>query len=112
VEEPVTEVAAVRLAHNESVFRSINERIEAGTWPASPSELVAFRCECAALRCNLLLEATVADYEAIRSDSRQFLVAPGHELPGIETVVEREPGYVVVRKVGDAGKVADATDPR
>ena len=104
--------AAVRLAHNESVFRSINERIEAGSWPSSPSEAVAFRCECAALGCNLLLEATVADYEAIRSDPRQFVVVPGHELPTIETVVLRTPGYVVVRKVGDAGEVADATDPR
>jgi hypothetical protein len=104
--------AEVRLAHNEAVFRSINERIQAGAWPGSPSELVAFRCECAALGCNLLLEATVADYEAIRSDPRQFLVAPGHELAGIETVVSRTPGYLVVRKVGDAGEVAEETDPR
>ena len=94
------------------MFRSINERIEAGAWPAPPSELVAFRCECAALGCNLLLEATLADYEAIRADPRLFLVVPGHELPEIETVVAREPGYIVVRKVGDAGEVADATDPR
>ena len=104
--------AAARLAHNESVFRSINERIEAGAWPAPPSELVAFRCECAALGCNLLLEATLADYEAIRADARLFLVVPGHEVPEIETVVAREAGYIVVRKVGEAGEVAEATDPR
>jgi len=103
---------AERLAHNESVFRSINERIEAGAWPAAPSELVAFRCECAALGCNLLLEITLAEYEAVRADSRQFLVIPGHEVVAVEEVVRRAPGYVVVRKLGDAGEVAEETDAR
>jgi hypothetical protein len=73
---------------------------------------MAFRCECAALGCNLLLEVTLADYEAIRAEPRHFVVAPGHEIPAVETVVRREHGYLVVEKVGDAGVVADATDPR
>ena len=31
----------------DTLFREINERIEAGTWISSPSERVAFACECA-----------------------------------------------------------------
>jgi hypothetical protein len=101
-----------RLGHNEALFRSINERIEAGTWPTAPSDVVAFRCECAALGCNVLVELTIADYESVRANPRQFLLAPGHEIPAIEQVIRRTDDYVVVQKVGDAGRVADATDPR
>ncbi len=101
-----------RLGQNEALFRSINERIEAGTWPATPSDAVAFRCECAALGCNLLVEVTIADYESVRADSRQFILAPGHEIPAVEQVIRRTEAYVVVQKLGDAGRVADTTDPR
>jgi hypothetical protein len=103
---------AQRLAHNESVFREINERIEAGTWTASGGERVTFACECAALRCNVMLELTVAEYEAVRAHARRFLLAPGHELPAIETVVDRRDGYVVVEKQGEAGSAAASSDPR
>jgi hypothetical protein len=101
-----------RLGHNEAVFRDINERIEAGTWISSASEAIAFACECAALRCNVLVELTVSEYEAVRAHPRRFLLAPGHELPAIETVVHQGEGYVVVEKTGDAAKAAEATDPR
>jgi hypothetical protein len=101
-----------RLGHNEALFRSINERIEAGTWPAAPSDVVAFRCECAALGCNVLVELTIADYESVRANPRRFLLAPGHEIPAIEQVIRRTDAYVVVQKLGDAGRVADTTDPR
>ncbi|HEY2655574.1 MAG TPA: hypothetical protein VGI55_07280 [Solirubrobacteraceae bacterium] len=101
-----------RLGHNEALFRSINERIEAGIWPATPSESVAFRCECAALGCNVLVELTIAEYESVRANPRQFLLAPGHEIPAVEQVIRRTDDYVVVQKLGDAGRVADTTDPR
>ncbi len=103
---------AARLGINEALFRSINERIEAGTWPATRDEVAAFRCECAALGCNQLLEMTLGDYESVRRDPRHFLVVPGHELPGIEVVVKRTDGYLVVEKVGEAAEIADHTDPR
>lgn len=101
-----------RLAHNEATFREINERIEAGTWVSSPDEPIAFACECAALGCNVLVELTVAQYEAVRAHSRRFLLEPGHELPAIETVVHRGEGYIVVEKTGEAADVAQASDPR
>ena len=104
--------APERLGHNEALFREINERIEAGTWVSSPADRLAFTCECAALRCNVLVELTVSEYESVRAHPRHFLLAPGHELPAIETVVDRGEGYVVVEKTGDAAKAAKASDPR
>jgi hypothetical protein len=101
-----------RLGLNEALFRSINERIEAGTWPSAQSELAAFRCECAALGCNIMLEMTLGEYEAVRLNARHFIVAPGHEVPGVEMIVRGTETYLVVEKVGDAGEVADDTDPR
>jgi hypothetical protein len=104
--------AADRIAQNEQVFRQINERIEAGHWPADAAELVAFRCECASLGCNQLIELTLADYEAVRADSRHFVLVPGHEIPAVERIVDRRAAYLVVEKVGVAGEVAEATDRR
>src|SRR5215471_14116609 len=103
---------SARLGQNEALFRSINERIEAGTWPSTPSDVVAFRCECAALGCNVLVELTLGEYESVRGHARQFILSPGHELPAVEQVIRRAESYVVVEKLGEAGRVADTTDPR
>jgi hypothetical protein len=101
-----------RLASNESVFREINEGIERGQWPGEEDAGVRFRCECAQLGCNELLEATVHEYERVRADGRRFLVVPGHERLNVEVVVETCPGFLVVEKRGQAGEAAEETDPR
>jgi hypothetical protein len=103
---------STRLGQNEALFRSINERIEAGTWPQSDSDLVAFRCECATLGCNMLVELSLAEYESVRANSRHFILAPGHERAEVEEVIRRTNEYVVVQKFGEAGRVAETTDPR
>jgi hypothetical protein len=56
--------------------------------------------------------ANDAEYERIRSAPTHFVVLPGHEIPAVERVVERTGGYVVVKKLGHAGEVAQETDPR
>ena len=101
-----------RLAHNEAVFRDVNERIEKNLWANEPDEPVAFRCECARLGCNVLVELTLRTYEDVRADPRHFVLLPGHEIPAVERVVETHPEYLVVEKTGEAGEVAEATDPR
>jgi hypothetical protein len=103
---------ATRNAHNEAVFREINERIEAGPWPDERGNLAAFRCECGEFGCNVLIEVALDTYERVRADARHFLLFPGHEAPDIEVVVERATGYVVVEKQGTAGEIAEETDPR
>jgi hypothetical protein len=104
--------SADRIAHNEAVFRDINERIANGHWPGDQADPVAFRCECGRIGCNQLVELTMSAYERARADARRFILVAGHEIPDVEVVVERGDGYVVVEKVGVAGDVADATDPR
>src|SRR5437588_10007521 len=97
---------------NEAVFRQINEGIERGQWAGEEDAPVSFRCECARLGCNELVELSVNEYEAVRADPRWFLVLPGHEQPEIEQIIEARPSYVVVQKLDQAGIVAEDTDPR
>ena len=101
-----------RIAHNEIVFREVNERIEAGQWPTGRGDLVAFRCECGSLRCGMMVELTLDEYERVRAHGTSFVLVRGHEIPEIEKVVERAATFVVVEKVGEAGVVAEETDPR
>ncbi len=99
-----------RVAANEDTFRDINEGIARGQWPGEERSPVSFRCECARLGCNLLIELTLADYEAVRRHSRRFFVVPSHELPEVETVVDTFENYVVVEKRAEAGRMADLLD--
>ena len=51
--------------------------------------------------------------QAIRAEPTRFGVLPAHELPEVESVVERHPTYVVVEKRDpDAREIARETDPR
>lgn len=101
-----------RIAGNEIVFRDVNEALRAGQWPGEDASPVAFRCECAAVGCSRLIEMTPHEYERVRAHPRRFLLAPGHDIPAAEVVVERQAGYVVVEKRETGGSLADATDPR
>jgi hypothetical protein len=100
------------VAANEDLARRVNEAIERGQWPGEQDQRTAYRCECARLDCNRLVELTPAEYEQIRAHPRRFLVFPGHERPEVETVIEATPAYLVVAKGDEAGAVAEATDPR
>jgi hypothetical protein len=101
-----------RIAANEAVFREVNEGIARGQWPGEEHERVGFRCECARLGCNSVIELTLPQYEEVRADARRFVIAVGHELPGAEQVVETTSGYTVVEKLDEAGEVAESSDPR
>lgn len=105
---------ARRIGLNEAVFREVNERIESlaetfnlGT---QPLDLI---CECGDASCVDRIQLTHADYEQLRSDPHQFAVAPGHDIPDVETVVARSAGYHVVAKhEGQPQEVAEQTDRR
>jgi hypothetical protein len=99
---------------NEAVFREVNERIEslAETFDlkSEPLDLV---CECGDAACVQRITMSHAEYEQLRSDPRQFAVHPGHEIPGVETVVCKRKGYHIVEKDhGVPEQVAERTDPR
>lgn len=102
-----------RLARNETLFRSVNENIEQAAASGQIDEHVfEFFCECSNLDCTLLLPLTLSEYERVRADPTQFLVAPGHELPEIEIVVARRGAYQVVVKEGEAARFVAEHDPR
>ena len=102
-----------RWAENESLFRAVNELIETAASAAGVDEHVyEFLCECADPHCHLLLPLTVWEYEQVRGDPTQFLLAPGHERPEIETIVVRHATYLIVRKLDEAGAYALQRDPR
>ena len=102
-----------RLARNEVLFRDVNERIEQVAVPQGPDPHVfEFFCECANVDCTLRLPMTLAAYEEVRLDSTWFVVAPGHDRPEIEEVLRRTDAYQVVKKEGEAARLAVADDPR
>jgi hypothetical protein len=108
----VPEESESRVARNESIARDINEAIEQGRGPADVQAPVAFRCECGTFGCNKLIEVTMGEYERVRAHPRQFVVATGHEQPEFETVVHAGDSYTVVEKQNEAGREAEARDPR
>jgi hypothetical protein len=86
-----------RSAHNEVLFRSINDQVRALEERFGSRE-GGFVCECADAGCSQTIFLSIEEYERIHADGRRFFVLPGHERTEIESVVERRPGYLVVEK--------------
>ena len=90
--------------------RRVNEAIERGT---CREETAVFLCECGNLGCSRTLELPIEAYDEVRSGFDRFLIAPGHEVPNVDRVVERHDAYlVVVKRTGRPADLARATDPR
>jgi hypothetical protein len=101
-----------RNARNESLFREVNERISEVNPAFEVGGLIEFLCECGREACLETVSMTRDDYQRTRSDGDRFAVKPGHEDPTLERVLERHPDFVIVEKVGEAGKEAEERDPR
>ena len=84
-------------------MRAVNEQIaelseSAGGW-ADPEHEFDFQCECGRIEgCASRVLMTRAAYERVRAQRDRFAVAPGHQTPGIEYVVEEAESYVIVDK--------------
>jgi hypothetical protein len=103
----------VRAARNEAVLRDLNERLEAhNEWMREP--LSEWVCECANDECTTPIELSIEEYESVRSDPTHFVVAPAkqHVDREIERIVERQPRYWVVEKIGVGAQVSRERDPR
>jgi hypothetical protein len=108
------DLRAVRLASNEAAVRTSNDRL---VRPDDPDWVIGSRaleleCECANPDCREKLATTYRKYAEVRQDPLAFFVAPGHDLPDIEEVVEGNERLSVVRKLGIGRDVAERTDPR
>ena len=101
-----------RIALNEALFREVNEAVS-GVSERFASETFEIVCECGDSACTDRIELTRDEYEALRDESDQFAVVPGHEIPDVERVVGKHRNYVVVAKLGaEASALAERMDPR
>jgi hypothetical protein len=103
-----------RTARNESLFREVNDRIEElsenveAQGIAPEGGLIQFHCECGRDDCGERVRMTVAEYEHVRADNDRFAVAPGHETPEMEAVVDSTDRFVVVDKLPEAEPLVGA----
>jgi hypothetical protein len=100
-----------RAAHNEALFRQVNENIADLEWRLRPDVIGPLSiCECSSADCSEQLpDVGLAVYEETRKDPRRFFVAPGHENLALERAVGKHPRFLIVEKTGEAGKVAEQT---
>jgi hypothetical protein len=89
-----------KAARNQTLLREVNERIE---FVLKATDNAEFICECADLRCNAILDLTIAEYEAVRtSSSIRFPIKPGHDIPDLENVVDENSRFAVVQRMSEA----------
>jgi recombinational DNA repair protein RecR len=99
-------------ARRQALFREVNEHIAELTESVSEIDVNLLICECCNPACAETVEITPEDYERVRADGARFVVLPGHQLPEVERVLETSGRFLVVEKIGPAGTIARASDPR
>jgi hypothetical protein len=101
-----------RVAKNEATARDMNEKIEQAH-ADSPDDYFRILCECGRSDCDRVIAIATPEYEALRSDAREFAVVSTHVMPDIEDVVRDTERYTVVRKhEGTPAEIAEEEDPR
>jgi hypothetical protein len=103
---------AERAARNEEVFRDVNMRIEQGVKMHDVLGEALYHCECDNASCFEMVSLAGVDYERVAAERYQFVIAPGHEDPAIERVLERHESYSVVEKIGEARKQLERDHPQ
>jgi hypothetical protein len=58
------------------------------------------------------VRVTPEAYERVRSQPTDFVLTPGHAIPEVETVVESNDEFDVVRKTGQAAALVKELEPR
>jgi hypothetical protein len=107
---------AIRIAANENVLRERNERLKQSNvhthWVEPP--FPDWACECGDVSCSEPIRLTVEEYEAVRAEATQFVIAPSpeHVTAEVEQVVLRQDRYWVVEKVGVGAQMSKELDPR
>ena len=109
-----TDIRAGRYAENEAAYRRINERIRGHEERdrQRESDPMAFLCECAEGACIEQIAVTLDEYRQVRQHPRRFIIAPDHDVPDIEHVVQRYPHYWIVEKhVAPELRAGDTAQP-
>jgi hypothetical protein len=101
-----------RVAQNEATSREMNEKIERAH-ADSPEDYFRILCECGRSDCDRVVAISIPEYEALRSDAREFAVVRTHVIPDVEDIVRDTDRYTVVRKhEGTPAEIAEEEDPR
>ena len=103
-------LSAERAAQNEARFREANEQIQEKVLELARPEPAPYLCECEDPGCTTVVLLTATEYEDVRSGSRRFIVASGHE--DAARVLDRRGGFTVVEKTGEEGRLVEELDPR
>jgi hypothetical protein len=102
-----------RLAHNEALFREVNETVNAlEEVNGNERTLHEYFCECADVDCTIRVELTLPEYENARANGTRFILAHGHERLEVERIVFECDRFILVEKVGGGGDEAAKLDPR
>jgi hypothetical protein len=101
-----------RIANNEAMFRLANERMSGWEEQHATEGVELYFCECSEQDCRQKVGLRKEDYEAVRSDSRRFVIAVGHEIPDVETVIEQHEGWAVIEKSPEVTQTVESLDPR
>jgi hypothetical protein len=91
-----------RIRANNERFRQANDGIRnRADEIGAEMKQIPFLCECPVEECVEIVQLTRAEYSAVRSHTRHFMTAVGHEEreENVAEVVSRHSGYVVVEKV-------------
>ena len=101
------------MALNEAASREFNEEIEEVYEGEPPSNRLDIVCECALRMCERTIDITMAEYQDVRSDPRQFAIVPEHFIGDIERIVyENDRFAVVAKREGTPADVARDENPR
>ena len=103
---------AEKIGRNEALFRQVNDQITGLNQAfGAVSGRMSLVCECGDQGCIEQIEVTPDEYRRLRDDSTLFAIRPGHEIPDVEDVVERNDTFWVVRKKpGGPALLADTLD--
>lgn len=105
-------LSAERAAKNEAAFRRANETLEVKAAELGlAQERTPYLCECERAGCTQVIQLERDEYEAVRADSRRFVMVPGHQEPD-DRVVREEQGFTVIEKTGEEGELVEQLDPR
>jgi hypothetical protein len=103
---------AERAARNEELVHEVNEQIQEGAKLHGIDSAMPLHCECGQATCLQKVELRPSRYEGILSNRYRFVVAPGHEQPEVERVVEDHEHFLIVEKIGEARAQIDKDHPQ
>ena len=92
-----------------AIFREANERIRGAAEEHAMAQGIPFLCECPEPECTEIIQLSMGEYEAVRSQPTNLLQVPDHRVGG-NRVVSKRTGYVVTERpepaTEDDGEVA------